>query len=275
MNCPQCQSPNARNSAFCTTCGGRLAAPAPSAASTPPWAAGQQPAGGFPPASAFEPAGAFQPAGGVPPRGPFQAGGAPGAPGALGGYNAPGGYGASGGYGTQDGYGAPRQPRPAGTGPAFQLDLRRLTQVDRIVAGASLIAMISIWLPWYSVAWGSDAFESQGSASFSGTSLHGWLWLEFVVALLLIGYVVLRAGLPESRISLPIAHAPLLIIGTGLQLLLILIAFADIPYGNLGMGWGWAAFIGLLAALAAAAPVMLPAARSYLESRNANAGPRG
>jgi hypothetical protein len=241
VNCPQCQSPNARDSAFCTTCGGRLAAPAPSAASAPPWAAGQQPANGFPPSSVFQPAG---------------------------GYNAPGGY------GTQGGYGTPRQPRAAGAGPAFQLDLRRLTQVDRIVAGASLIAMISIWLPWYSVAWGSGAFESQGSASFSGTSLHGWLWLEFVVALLLIGYVVLRAGFPESRISLPIAHAPLLIIGTGLQLLLILIAFADIPYGNLGMGWGWAAFIGLLAALAAAAPVMVPAARSYLESRNANAGPR-
>jgi hypothetical protein len=84
--------------------------------------------------------------------------------------------------------------------------------------------------------------------------------------------VVLRAGFPESKISLPIARAPLLIIGTGLQLLLILIAFADIPYGNLGMGWGWAAFIGLLAALAAAAPVMVPAARSYLESRNVNAG---
>ena len=86
------------------------------------------------------------------------------------------------------------------------------------------------------------------------------------MALLLIGYVVLRAGFPESKISLPVAHEPLLIIGTGLQLLLILIAFADIPYGNLGMGWGWAAFIGLLAAIAAAAPVMVPAARSYLEA---------
>ena len=72
----------------------------------------------------------------------------------------------------------------------------------------------------------------------------------------------------------PIAHAPLLIIGTGLQLLLILITFADIAYGNLGMGCDWAAFIGLLAALAAAAPVMVPAARSYLESRNTAVGPR-
>ena len=64
--------------------------------------------------------------------------------------------------------------------------------------------------------------------------------------------------MPESKISLPIAHEPLLIIRTGLQLLLILIAFADIPYGNLGMGWGWAAFIGLLAAIAAAAPSWCP-----------------
>ena len=74
-----------------------------------------------------------------------------------------------------------------------------------------------------------------------------------------------------QRTPAPIAHAP----GRGGTRQLI--AFADIPtYGNLlGMGWGWAAFIGLLAALAAAAPVMVPAARSYLESRNANAGPRG
>jgi len=200
---------------------------------------------------------------------------APGGYGAPGGYNPSGGYNAPGGYNPSGGYGPPGQPRPAGAGPAFQLDLRRLTRVDQIVAGASLIAMISIWLPWYSVSWGSGAFESQGSASFSGTSMHGWLWLEFVVALALIGYLVLRAGFPESKVSLPIAHAPLLIIGTGVQLLLILIAFFDIPYGNLGMGWGWAAFIGLLAALAAAAPVMVPAARSYLESRNANTGPRG
>ena len=47
----------------------------------------------------------------------------------------------------QGGYGAPCQPRQ-GDRPAFQLDPRRLTQVDRIVVGASLIAMISIWLPW-------------------------------------------------------------------------------------------------------------------------------
>ena len=101
----------------------------------------------------------------------------------------------------QSGYGA---PAAAARGrAAFQLDLRRLTQLDRIVAGASLIAMISIWLPWYSVTWGSSAFESQGSASFSGTCLHGWLWLEFVVALLLIGYVVSAPACRNPRSACP------------------------------------------------------------------------
>jgi hypothetical protein len=46
--------------------------------------------------------------------------------------------------------------------------------VDRIVAGASLVAMISIWLPWYSVS-------GDFGGSFSGTTGHGWLWLELVV----------------------------------------------------------------------------------------------
>lgn len=151
------------------------------------------------------------------------------------------------------------QPAPR-AGASFQLDLKRLTRVDRLVAGGSLVAMISIWLPWYSIS------SAGQSASFSGTWGHGWLWLEFVLALALIGYLVLRAG-SATAVRLPVAHAPLLLIGTSVQLLLILIAFADIPYSGLGMGWDWAAFIGLLAALTAAGPLIVPAVRSFLESR--------
>jgi len=35
------------------------------------------------------------------------------------------------------------------------------------------------------------------------------------------------------------------------------------------VGWGFGAFLGLLAALVAGGPVLVPAARSYLESRKA------
>ena len=95
---------------------------------------------------------------------------------------------------------------------------------------------------------------------------------------MLIVYLVARAAWDRLPFSLPVAHAPLLIVGTALQLLLMLIAFFDIPSVpssaltsgvNISVGWAWGAFIGLLAALVAAGPVIVPAVRSYLESRNA------
>jgi hypothetical protein len=53
----------------------------------------------------------------------------------------------------------------------------------------------------------------------------------------------------------------------------VLIALIDSPSGSDGVGWDWGAFIALLAALAAAAPVVVPAVRSYLERRKATGGP--
>ncbi len=250
MNCPQCQATNKQDSAFCANCGARLApaaAPASSGGYAPPPGQGT-PVGhgasgptdhGVP--SGYGPGGPGAPADQYSPGGQYSPAS-----------QQPGGYPQGGGQ---------YQPRPTGSVAPFQFDLKRLTQVDQIVGVATLITMISIWLPWYSVSgYGT-------TASFSGTWGHGWLWLEFVVALVLLGYLVMRAGWAESPVRLPVAHAPLLLVGTCVQLLLILIAFADIPYSGLGMGWDWAAFIGLLAALAAAGPLIAPAVRSYLESR--------
>lgn len=256
MNCPQCQSPNAPDAAFCGNCGTRLA-----------------PAQGAPLAGGYQEPGAGTPLGyGVQSAAPGPVSGP--APGTVGGPGVPGGYDPavpqppSYPQGQYQQSGGPYPRRPAGV-PPVSFDLNRLTMIDKVVAGATLIAMISIWLPWYSVSFGY-----LGTFSFSGTGGHGWLWLEFVVALVLLAYLIMRAAWAEPPVSLPVAHAPLLIIGTGLQLLLLLIAFADIPYGSQGVGWGWAAFIGLIAALVAAGPVIVPAVRTYQESRNAGGGPR-
>ena len=205
------------------------------------------------------------------------------------GQGTPVGYGSSGGDG--GGYGAPAgqypppaqqpagypqggggyQPRPAGSGgiPQFQFDLKRLTRTDQIVGVASLIVLISIFLPWFSVT--VSLLGESRSATGSGTAAHGWLWLVFVLDLLVIAYLVMRAGWDEGPVRFPVAHAPLLIAATGLQLLLVLIAFFDMP-GNDGIpgvsiGWAWGAFIGLLAALVAAGPVIWPAIQSYMQSR--------
>jgi hypothetical protein len=193
---------------------------------------------------------------------------------------APQGYNTAGGYNSgnpQGQYqppagGGPRAPRQSSL-PPVNFDHNRLTRVDKIVAGGTFITMISIWLPWFSISWGSGTFQYAGSASISGTTGHGWLWLEFFVALALIAYLGARAAWDRLPFTMPVAHSPLLIAGTSLQLLLVLIAFIDIPYGSDGMGWDWGAFIALLAALAAAGPVVVPAVRSYLDRRKATGGP--
>lgn len=274
MNCPQCQTVNGPDAAFCGNCGARLAAAGAQAGSADPAPGTGTPLGYHPGAAptGYGPAGDYSafpgyaaPGGSsYPPQSYGPAGG-----------QAPGGY-PQGQY-QQGQYpqatpGAYPQRASSSSLPPVNVNLNRLTTVDKIVAGATLITMISIWLPWYAVSLGGGYGLGSGSVSFSGTWGHGWLWIEFIVALILLAYLGARAAWERLPFTMPVAHAPLLVVGTALQLLLILIAFFDIPYGSSGMGWSWAAFIGLIAALAAAGPVVYPAVRSYLDSRRA-AGP--
>lgn len=255
MNCPQCQAENGPGAAFCGNCGARLA-PAEAAAA---------PSGGYQAPQAGTPLGY-----GAAP------GAAPGVPEPPGGYGPAGGYNAPGGYnqavpqppaGYQQGQyqppaGSPYAPRRAGGASPVAFDINRLTTVDRIVAVATLGTFIALWLPWYSVS------VLGASYSFDAFSWgHGWMWIEFIVALALLAYLVMRAAWDTPPFKLPVAHAPLLIVGTGLQFLLIVIGFADIPYGSQGMGLTFGAFFGLICAIVAAAPVVYPAVRSYLDSR--------
>ncbi len=273
MNCPQCGAVNEVGSAFCGSCGTKLAPATTPLASNAP--SGYESAGGY--GNVGYPSASAQPAqqqvGYPPAQDPqYQPG-----------YQQPSyqqpGQPAQGQY-PQTGYpqgGQPAQgqyqPPPAASQysrpavPAASFDINRLTGTDKIVAVASLIALISIWLPWYSISF-------YGTYTLSGTSGHGWLWLEFVVALLLIVYLVARAAWERLPVALPVAHAPLLIIGTGLQFLFIILAFALVPYGNEGVGWAWGAFVGLIAAIVAGGPVIYPAVKSYLDSRSAGGGSR-
>lgn len=76
-------------------------------------------------------------------------------------------------------------PSPASE---FRLDLRRLSRVDQTVGIASLIVFIALFLPWYGFS------ELRASFSISGTSAHGYLVIVLVLALLLVGYLLLRSG---------------------------------------------------------------------------------
>jgi hypothetical protein len=152
---------------------------------------------------------------------------------------------------------------PAAAPPReFRLDPRRLSRSDQAVGGASLVVLISLFLPWF-------GFSALGaSVRISGTTAHGYLVLVVITALLIAGYLLLQSGWGESPFPLPVAHETLLLAGTGPQFLLVLAGFLDVPLA--GLGWE----IGAYLALAAAALATLPAALPALRSRRAGAAGR-
>jgi hypothetical protein len=153
----------------------------------------------------------------------------------------------------QHGPPAPARPRE------FRLDLRRLSRVDQTVGGASLVVLVALFLPWFGV----DALGA--NIRVSGTTSHGYLVIVVVTALLIPAYLLLRSGWHEFPRALPVAHETLLLAGTGLQFLLVLIGFLDIPLA--GLSWEIGAYLALLASVAAAVPVALPAIRAWQARR--------
>ena len=268
MNCPQCQTMNGPDAAFCGNCGTRLAS-----AGAPAGAAA------YPPPSGYNPAGA--PTAYNAPGGQGQAAPTYGGPG---GYNempppynpaagqAPGGY-QQGQYQQgqyQPGSSGPYVQRSASSGlPPVNFDLTRLSTVDKVVAGGTLVTMISLWFPWFTAT-----YLGHDSGSISGTGDHGWLWLEFILALALLVYLGARAAWAQLPFNLPVSHEWLLIGGTALQFLLILIGFLAMPSSDgiagISIGWDFGAFLALIGSIVAAGPVIYPFAKTYLDSRKAS-----
>lgn len=219
MNCTQCGAEVREDADFCARCGTRLVG-----------YAGQENQSGAQ-------------ASGGPAMAGASAGPGPAAPG----YVAPGSA-------------APGSAAPgsAAGGVAYRFDANRWTLTDRIAGGATLVVLISLFLPWFTVnlaGLGDLGITSGGSASESGTDAHGWLWFVFVIGLLLLIYLVVAAGYQRLSEMLPLKHERLLLAATGINFLLVLIAFFLMP-GNDGIaevkiGWDFGAVIALIAAIAA------------------------
>lgn len=161
--------------------------------------------------------------------------------------------------------GAPGGPAPAGgpTGsaatvsPAFNFDLKRLTRNDQIVGAATIVFFISLFLPWFT--------SSAGIYSASVNGLwHGYMYIGLILALAVIAYLVLRAGFEALPFRLPLDQERALLAATGVIFVLTVISFVFKPSGAgvVSIGWGFGAFVGLVAAAAAVAPLGLPFLRS-------------
>jgi hypothetical protein len=132
--------------------------------------------------------------------------------------------------------------------------MKRWSPVERTTAIATLVLLISLYLPWYTYNYGL------GSVSVNGL-WHGWMYLAFLLCLAILVYLVSRAGFSEMPFKMPIAGEQLLLFASVANLVLVVLAFIDKPggVGFSGIGWGFGAFVGLIAAVLAAIPTGLPA----------------
>jgi len=151
----------------------------------------------------------------------------------------------------------PGGPGPA-TGPkpppaSFSFDVKRWSQAEGITFIATLILFVSLFLPWFTYNFGL------GSVSVDGL-WHGWMYLVLLLCLAIMADLVIRAGFSEAPFTLPVADEQLLLIATCVNAVLSILAFLLKPggIGFSGIGWGLGAFLGLIAAIVAAAPMLAP-----------------
>ena len=147
----------------------------------------------------------------------------------------------------------PAPKRPAKRPGKTRQRLNSLNQRDRIVGPASLVLLVSFWLPWYSI----------GPFSVDGLSAHGWLFIALVNAAVLVLYVLIIA-FDVGDLAGPgrMSKDQLLAVLTGVNLALVGLAFLLKPAS---LSWAWGAFLALIAAIAAFVPYGVPVIRDRLQ----------
>src|SRR5215471_2630395 len=148
---------------------------------------------------------------------------------------------------------APAAPEAS---PAFAFDARRWTFADRVTGGASLVLLVSLFLPWFGTD--GDFFNVSVDGMW-----HGYMVIALILAVAILAFLVLRAGFVSLPPGFSVTTAGHLLAGTvGLNLLLAVISFATKPTAT---SWQYGAYVGLAAAIVAViAPV-----RSVMAGRHA------
>ena len=137
------------------------------------------------------------------------------------------------------------RPAPKRTGKSRER-LNALDRRDRVVGLATLVLLISFWLPWYSV----------GPIAASGLNVHGWLFIAVVNSIVLVLYALIVAfGVGDLADQGRMSKDQVLALLTGVNLALVVLGFLLKPAG---LSWSWGAFLALAAAVVAFAPFGIP-----------------
>jgi hypothetical protein len=128
--------------------------------------------------------------------------------------------------------------------------LNALNHSEWVVGLATVVLLVSFWLPWYSF----------GPFSADGLSAHGWLFIAVVDSIVLVLYVLITAfGLGELAVQGRMSKDQVLALVTGVNLVLVVLAVLLKPAG---FSWSWGAFLALAAAIVAFVPFGVPLIRA-------------
>jgi hypothetical protein len=117
---------------------------------------------------------------------------------------------------------------------------------DRIAGPATLVLLVSFWLPWYSI----------GPFSADGPSAHGWLYIAVLDSIVMVLYVLITAfGAGDLADQGRLSKDQLLVLITGVNFALVALGFLLKPTG---FSWSWGAYLALAAAIVAFAPFAVP-----------------
>ncbi len=124
--------------------------------------------------------------------------------------------------------------------------LNALNSKERVIGPATLVLLVSFWLPWYSL----------GPFSVDGLRVHGWLFIAVLDCIVLVLYVLITAfGVGDLAQQGRLSKDQLLTLLTGVNLALVVVGFLLKPAG---FSWSWGAFLALIAAIVAFVPFGLP-----------------
>jgi hypothetical protein len=128
--------------------------------------------------------------------------------------------------------------------------LDALNTRDRVVGPATLVLLVSFWLPWFRF----------GPFSFTGLGVHGWLFIAVLDSIVLVLYVLIIAfGVGDLAAQGRLSKDQLLGILTGVSLVLVVLGFLFKPSG---FSWSWGAYLALIAAIVAFLPFGIPLVRA-------------
>jgi hypothetical protein len=155
------------------------------------------------------------------------------------------------GQSSQPGPGAPAAVRAP-----FNFDAKRWTRAQLVTGAATLVLFISLFLPWFSYNF------DFGSVSVDGL-WHGWMYLVLLISVAIIAWLIVGAGYETRPFEVRLSEEQILLVATGVNLVLTVIAFLAKPGGGFsGIQWGFGAILGVIAAIVAVAPPAIALFRS-------------